>query len=797
MEYTNTHLQVTQRRNWPKRSTIGRALIVFILFGLFPRMAKGTNPVVQTKWYRIKNQALFGAKSLQINFPNNPTGLVIDKNTDIDQQLWAFTVDDYSNYVRIHNKALQYTDEIFAGHFNIGFSTKYNSRGLSYPIKPTVDWGIPILEGYNYDKWILRQTEIKDVYEIVAKGGGGGKLYARPNGEVWVGKESDVEARNWGLWKIEEVGPRNTISGNGISMTIPRLTGEDKVAMSEAGPIGNHYLRSQGELRGVLLFAQFKDMQGISLDDGGNPYSNNVINTAKAHGFFERETNGDTEVWFTSLDDKWVTLSKNAREYEGAFGDYNRHVSFINEVVSLYPDQDFSRFDFFVIVTPHSGDILKGSASITVEAGQKFYQKSDGGSIRSAITLGSDIYEKNYSHKILIHEIGHLLGLPNLYPRTIPNDGKSGADHSEAGPWGLMSDATRARTYLQWHKHILNWNDRLKPGPNQRNYYVSEGLHHIRLSNQGYNMIAIPVDDQTRPSKIIVVQPAPLIDPESTTQTIRGGTGLLAYTVDAKISTGDNPIVVLCPDNVGQRDCDKIDPEFGRRTSAVIHPGHELTYQEGNLHIRIALKYKVFLYPYDFIEDKYSFKGYEVEVEVTKGVHEDLRKRQDFSTFEHGGLIWMAEDLTLEVPGSICYEADEENCETYGRMYTWEQAKKACSQLGGGWRLPSDNDWLRLTRDYGGAYGDIGDKDGKSAYSALAVGGISGFDGGFGGKRYYFMDSRSFSFYDFGRIGYYWSSDAISKNEVRSYTFRSTDTMILRESITPLSYTSCRCVRDN
>ena len=56
----------------------------------------------------------------------------------------------------------------------------------------------------------------------------------------------------------------------------------------------------------------------------------------------------------------------------------------------------------------------------------------------------------------------------------------------------------------------------------------------------------------------------------------------------------------------------------------------------------------------------------------------------------------MTTNLELNIPGSYCYNDTGENCERYGRLYTWESAKKGCSLLGDGWRLPGKEEWQRL-----------------------------------------------------------------------------------------------------
>ena len=60
---------------------------------------------------------------------------------------------------------------------------------------------------------------------------------------------------------------------------------------------------------------------------------------------------------------------------------------------------------------------------------------------------------------------------------------------------------------------------------------------------------------------------------------------------------------------------------------------------------------------------------------------------------------WMAQNLNYDIEGSGCYDDVEENCETYGRLYTWDAAMQACPK---GWRLPNDDDWYLLSFAYGG-----------------------------------------------------------------------------------------------
>jgi uncharacterized protein (TIGR02145 family) len=98
------------------------------------------------------------------------------------------------------------------------------------------------------------------------------------------------------------------------------------------------------------------------------------------------------------------------------------------------------------------------------------------------------------------------------------------------------------------------------------------------------------------------------------------------------------------------------------------------------------------------------------------------------------GRLWMTRNLSVSIDGSYCYGDAEANCRRYGRLYTWESAQHACSSLGEGWRLPTNEDWRQMAKPFGGVRDDS-DDGGKAAYAALLPGGRSGFDAEFGGGR--------------------------------------------------------------
>ncbi len=55
----------------------------------------------------------------------------------------------------------------------------------------------------------------------------------------------------------------------------------------------------------------------------------------------------------------------------------------------------------------------------------------------------------------------------------------------------------------------------------------------------------------------------------------------------------------------------------------------------------------------------------------------------------------MIDNLAFDIPdSSACYEGDSLNCEKYGRLYPFEQAKQACPE---GFRTATDEDFESLS----------------------------------------------------------------------------------------------------
>ncbi|HTH56197.1 MAG TPA: FISUMP domain-containing protein [Cyclobacteriaceae bacterium] len=170
----------------------------------------------------------------------------------------------------------------------------------------------------------------------------------------------------------------------------------------------------------------------------------------------------------------------------------------------------------------------------------------------------------------------------------------------------------------------------------------------------------------------------------------------------------------------------------------------------------------------------------------TKTSHDDSHATRKMAD----GHEWLVENLKVKVDTTYCSQDDEKFCLQYGRLYTWQTAKKACSSLGDGWRLPTDNEWQTLAKSYGGIYDDSND-EGKTAYVRLISGGESGFNALLGGNRE--VDG---SYQRREAHGFYWTSSGLDSTEAWFYNFAKSPQLLNHHTGDKKRANSVRCIRD-
>jgi len=229
--------------------------------------------------------------------------------------------------------------------------------------------------------------------------------------------------------------------------------------------------------------------------------------------------------------------------------------------------------------------------------------------------------------------------------------------------------------------------------------------------------------------------------------------------------------------------------------------------------------------PLDPKSDKY--------VEIVKGAEgkfTDNRDNKEYKWIEIGAQIWMSENLNYRTPDSAsrCYpingstntnDADNTNCDIYGRMYLWATAMdidSSCNtknladcnvQLAAdkhhqgicpeGWHIPTDGEWTKLTNYVGGkatagiklrATSGWDDYEGKSSNGTDDYG-FSGLPGGY-------VDPINSTFNALGSFGSWWSATEFNKTFALRRYMRNDITIFMDTEREKKNLYSLRCVKD-
>jgi len=136
-------------------------------------------------------------------------------------------------------------------------------------------------------------------------------------------------------------------------------------------------------------------------------------------------------------------------------------------------------------------------------------------------------------------------------------------------------------------------------------------------------------------------------------------------------------------------------------------------------------------------------------VNIVYGTLTDPRDGKTYKTVVIGTQTWMAENLNYEISNSWCYGNKEENCEKYGRLYTWAAAMSAVPN---GWHLPTNEEWGILATNVGGvanAGTKLKSKNGWNSGNGTDDYGFAAFPAGY---------QNSGSFYVLGSDANFWTA---------------------------------------
>jgi M6 family metalloprotease-like protein len=341
----------------------------------------------------------------------------------------------------------------------------------------------------------------------------------------------------------DHTGQHWTLTGAGpVPGTVPIPALDPKTAgQQNEGPTDfTRFARPQGVVKAVMIFVDFPDAPAGTASAAAT--ADRLLGSGQAQQLYRDQSYGQLTLDVTVRSDLgWRRLPKPSTSYN--LTDFDSQQSYISAAAALFHPAEIKFSDYqmvFVVAADTLSPGFQVSPAFTPLVGSEAMSPS--GKIRLAVTLGHDSYTNRYI--TLVHEIGHLFGLPDLYVI-----GES-VEQSEVGCWEIMCDIFHSVSFLGWHRHKNGWL------PATRATYLKESTQewYATLSplsgSCGLSLIALPIDDVNYPSKIFVVE---LAQPVLGSNGQYWGDGVLIYTVDASINTGNSPVVII-PNQVSDSD---------------------------------------------------------------------------------------------------------------------------------------------------------------------------------------------------------------------------------------------------
>ncbi|MBZ5624810.1 MAG: M6 family metalloprotease domain-containing protein [Acidobacteriia bacterium] len=283
-------------------------------------------------------------------------------------------------------------------------------------------------------------------------------------------------------------------------------------------------LRPRGELKAVMLFVDFPDAAASE-----TPEQLYNLLVPYAAEWIAEVSNGVASLKVTPVK-QWYRMPKPSTEYQWRNLTTPNHKAYVWDAVAASAGAHvaFTRYDLVYILAARGGAIFN-SPTLEVAPGNGI--PVEGGEIRQVVTLGNDTRgpRAHYGSHVMLHEMGHLFGLPDLYEYGERDFLRS------VGGWDTMSWVATGAHFTAWQKAKLGWiePDQIQCVPNGA---VTATLTPVETA-RGLKALAVPVS----PSRAYVVEAREPIKADAGLC----DQGLLVYTVDTTIGSGRGAMKVI------------------------------------------------------------------------------------------------------------------------------------------------------------------------------------------------------------------------------------------------------------
>ena len=296
--------------------------------------------------------------------------------------------------------------------------------------------------------------------------------------------------------------------------------------MTEGTTTSGPALIANSHIKAVMLFVDFPNLQAT---ESTSALYNRLV--PKSRAWYNEVSYGRTQLEVTAVH-RWFRMPHNFRDYGLADGiSWIEQRNYIADAVAAADASvDFSPFTVIYVVAA-KGSQVERSPAFHAYPGDGIHV--DGTELSQGATFFEDTHsDPTYASHVLIHETGHILGLPDLY--DVPNP-VFWTLFRYAGGWDMMSWNDPSFHFLAWEKWKLGWLD-----PSQLTCLTKPGEVTATITPLeragGLKAVVVP----TGPSSAYVIEARKKIGQDAALCE----EGVLIYTVDASVRSGYGPVRV-------------------------------------------------------------------------------------------------------------------------------------------------------------------------------------------------------------------------------------------------------------
>lgn len=280
---------------------------------------------------------------------------------------------------------------------------------------------------------------------------------------------------------------------------------------------------AHGTVRALMLFVDFPDAPAAG---PFRKYTRRLV--PRGVSFFHEVSYGGLSLRVKPLR-RWVRMPHPSTDYGWQRGlTHETHKAYIADAVAA-AGPIAGRYDLLYVVPTSTASAISFSPTYLSASGDGFVV--GGQEIRDAVTFGQDIWLPGWGYRVLVHETGHVFGLPDLYAFDVEGD-----EHRFVGGWDVMGNvAGPSPEYLAWHRMLLGW--------------LARRQVRCVAATRGGNVTLTPIENAGGLKAVVLRTGKDSV----TVAEYRAGTGsdrnqcsrgLLVYRVDNTKATGYGPVRV-------------------------------------------------------------------------------------------------------------------------------------------------------------------------------------------------------------------------------------------------------------